>query len=71
MDFSQSGIPRIAAVIPGKAPATCMAFHEDGKRLFVASEGDARLQVVNCFEGKSDQMPLRIEREQIHAVEAT
>jgi hypothetical protein len=71
MDFSQPGIPSIAAVIPGKVAATCMTFHEDGKRLYVASEGDARLQVVNCVEGKAHQMPLRIEREQIHVVEAT
>lgn len=71
MDFSQPGIPGIAAVIPGKVPATCMAFHEDGKRLYVASEGDARLQVVNCVEGRADQVPLRIEREQVHVVEAT
>ena len=71
MDFSQSGIPSIAAVIPGKVPATCMAFHEEGKRLYVASEGDARLTVVNCVEGKADQMSLRIEREQIRVIEAT
>jgi hypothetical protein len=71
MDFSQQSFPGVAAVFPGKAPATSMSYHDGGKLLFVASEGDSRLQIIDCFNGKEDQVPLRIEREQIHVVEAT
>jgi hypothetical protein len=71
MDFSTPGIPGIAAVIPGKAAATSMKFHENGKVLYVASEGDARLQVIDCLNGKAAHAALRVDREQIHEVEAT
>jgi hypothetical protein len=72
MDFSSSPTsPGIAAVVPGKSPVTSMSFHEDGKKLFVASEGDARLQVIDCISGKADQAPLKNDREQIRLVEAT
>jgi hypothetical protein len=72
MDFATPGVPAIGAVIPGKAPATSMSYHEDGKRLFVASESDSRLQVIDCTEsGKAEHPALKVEREQIHFVEAT
>ena len=71
MDFSIQGSPAIGAVISGRNEVTCMAYHEDGKRLFVASSVDNRLQVIDCLNGKADQPALRCEREQIHALEAT
>ncbi|GKY97272.1 hypothetical protein MPSEU_000685600 [Mayamaea pseudoterrestris] len=71
MNFSIPGVPAIAAVIPGKSPTTCIRYHEEGKTLYVASEGDAQLQVVNCLSGKEENLALRVDREQIHEVEAT
>jgi hypothetical protein len=71
MDFATPGVPGIAAVIPGKSPVSSLKFHEDGKVLYAASEGDARLQVIDCLTGKADNVPLRVDREQIHEVEAT
>jgi hypothetical protein len=71
MDFSMQGLPAVGAVIPGRNEGTCMAYHEDGKLLYVVSAGDNRLQVIDCLNGKADQPALRCEREQIHTVEAT
>lgn len=71
MDFTQPGKPELAAVVPGKSPVTSLSFHEDGRVLYAASEGDARLQVIDCLTGKAEQPALRVEREQIHTVEAT
>jgi len=72
MDFTAQDKPGIASVIPGKAPATSMSYHADGKRLFVASEQDSRLQVIDCISsGKAGHPALKVEREQIHVVEAT
>ena len=71
MDFSQPHVPAVGAVIPGRNEATCMAYHEDGKRLFVASSADNKLQVIDCVNGKAEPPALRCEREQIHVLEAT
>lgn len=71
MDFAVPGLPAVGAVIPGRNEATCAVYHEDGKRLYVASSGDNRLQVIDCLNGKADQPSLRCEREQIHTVEVT
>ena len=71
MDFSTPGLPGVGAVIPGRNEVTCMAYHESGKRLYAASSGDNRLQVIDCLNGKGDQPALRCEREQIHTLEAT
>ena len=71
MDFSQPGTPAMGAVIAAKSPATSMSFHEGGKRLFVDSEGDSKLQVIDCINGKAEQAALRFERDHIHVVEAT
>lgn len=72
MDFSSSpDLPGIGAVIPGRAPGVSMSYHEDGNFLYVASEADARLAIVNCLTGKAEQPALKIERERIHLVRAT
>jgi hypothetical protein len=71
MNFTQPGIPAIGAVVAGKAPGVSMSYHADGKRLFVASDTDARLQIIDCINGKAASLPLRAERERIHIVEAT
>ena len=71
MNFSTPGVPGIGAVVPGKSPASSIKFHEEGKVLYVASEGDARLQIIDCLTGKADSPALHVDREQIHEVEAT
>jgi hypothetical protein len=72
MDFSIPGFPAISAVIPGRNEVTCMTYHENGKRLYVASSSDTRLQIIDCLaEGKAEQPALRCEREKIVIVEPT
>lgn len=72
MDFTRPNIPAIAAVTPGKAPVSCIAFHEDGKRLFVGSSEDSRLQIIDCFDtGKAMCPALHCEREGIRVLETT
>jgi hypothetical protein len=65
------GKPAIGAVISGRSETTSMSYHENGKRLFVATEADNKMQVIDCINGKAEHAPLRCEREQIHVVEAT
>jgi hypothetical protein len=72
MNFATPGsLPAIGAVVSGKAEATCLAYHESGKRLYVSSSLDSRLQVIDCLEGKADQPALRCEREKIDIFEPT
>jgi hypothetical protein len=75
MDFvSLPDRPAIAAVIPGSSPAISMSYFEDGSRLFVASEKDSSLQVIDCWTGKASDglaVPLQCEREKIHAIAST
>ncbi len=70
MDFSQ-GDPKIGAVIRGKAAATCMRYHEDGGHLFVTSERDSRLRVIDCLRGVSDKPALKFERDGVRLVQST
>jgi len=72
MDFTSSpDLPGIGAVIPGRAPGISMSYHEEGTHLYVASEADSRLTIINCMTGKGDQAAIRCERERIHLVAAT
>jgi len=50
---------------------TSIAYHEDGIHLFVASEEDSRLRLVDCQKGTSEPPPLKFERDGIRLVEAT
>lgn len=71
MDFSQPGLPQMAAVIRGKEPATSLSFHSSGNLLFVASERDQRLRLIDCNTGTSDKPAIRFERQGIRLVEST
>ena len=71
MDFTSLTAPAVAAVIPERYEASCLSYHEEGKRLFVAYEEGSRLQVIDCLNGKAIQPSLRCEREQVTCVEAT
>jgi len=46
--------PSIGAVKRGKAPVTCVSFHEDGDHLFVAS--------ANCIKGTSTELQLDVKQ---------
>ncbi len=69
MDF-RSQEPKISAVIRGKAPATSMSYHEDGGFLFVSSEEDSRMRIIDCQRG-TDKPALKFERDGIKLVQAT
>lgn len=70
MDFI--GVPpNIGAVIRGRSPVTSLSYHSDGTTLFVASEEDCRLRLINCQSGTADRPAVRFEREGIRLVEST
>ena len=71
MNFTLPDQPSISAVVVGRNEATCMAYHELGKRLYVASSTDSRLQVIDCLAGNADGPALRNEREKIDILEPT
>jgi hypothetical protein len=71
MDFSQPKSPKISAVIRGKNPCTSMCYHEDGNHLFVTSEADSRMRLVDCQRGVSDTPAIKFERDGVRLVEAT
>lgn len=48
-----------------------MSYHEDGTHLFVASEADSRMRVVDCLKGVADAPAIKFERDGIRLVEAT
>jgi len=49
-----------------------MKYHEKGRRLYFALEAEARLQIIDCLNGKAEHAaPLKCEREQIYLVEPT
>lgn len=61
----------MGSVIPGKARVTSGSFHDDGVHLFLASESNNKLQIIDCQSGKSKSLPLSFQREGISLVEAT
>eukprot|EP00546_Thalassionema_frauenfeldii_P001578 CAMPEP_0178937088 /NCGR_PEP_ID=MMETSP0786-20121207/25553_1 /TAXON_ID=186022 /ORGANISM="Thalassionema frauenfeldii, Strain CCMP 1798" /LENGTH=326 /DNA_ID=CAMNT_0020615601 /DNA_START=86 /DNA_END=1063 /DNA_ORIENTATION=+ len=70
MNFTSSG-PQPGAIISGKAQVTSASFHADGSKLFVASESDSRLHIIDCQTGKQSTPALRFEREGVSLVEST
>ena len=74
MDFSVEPGPKMGCVIRGRAPATSLSYHESGSHLFVASEKDSVLRIVDCLEGgaPTDRTPMiKMQREGIRTVRAT
>lgn len=71
MDFRKQQEPKICSVIRGKRPCTSMSFHEDGAHLFVTSEADSRMRLVDCLRGVSDTPAIKFERDGVRLVEAT
>ncbi|CAB9500501.1 WD repeat-containing protein 82 [Seminavis robusta] len=75
MDFTSTpDRPAVAAVVSGSAPIVSMSYQEDGSRLFVASESDNTLRVIDCLTGKPSEavaVPLRCDRERLHFVTTT
>lgn len=51
MDFSSEPGPRMGCVIRGRAPVTSISYHESGSHLFVASEKDSSLRIVDSLNG--------------------
>jgi WD40 repeat protein len=74
MDFSSEPGPKMGCVIRGYAPATSLSYHESGSHLFVASEVDSTLRIVDCINGgaPTDRSPMiKLQREGIRTVKAT
>ena len=71
MEFNQESAPQVGAVIPGNNPVTSASFHADGVHLFVASEADNRIRLIDCQKGVSEQPSIRCEREGVYLVEPT
>jgi hypothetical protein len=70
IDFSTRP-PAMGAVIRGKAPVTSISFHDDGVHLFVASEEDSKVRLVNCHKGSATQHAARMEQNGVRIVQAT
>ena len=60
----------MAACIRGRAPSSSLSYHESGSHLFVASEDDCVLRVVDCLNGGAPHM-IKLQREGIRTVKAT
>ena len=85
MDFTTSaaGVPAIGSSIPHKHPVTSMAYHSDGKHLFVATEKDSKVTLVDAINtgkplaptaGAGSQrqgQPFRCDREGVSCLSAT
>jgi len=69
MDFTQG--PKIGAAFGHKSAVSSLSYHDDGIQLFVVTEEDSKLMVINGRTGTSDQPPFRCEREGISKVTST
>lgn len=73
MDFSSphSG-PKIGSVIPHKYPSTSLSYHADGNHLFVATEKDSRVTLVDAIgTGKPIGQSYKCDREGVSCLSAT
>jgi len=52
MDFTNVD-PKMGCVVRGRAPVTSLSYHSSGSNLFVASEKDSILRVVDCLNGNT------------------
>ena len=74
MDFNSEPGPKMGCVTRGYAPVTSLSYHESGSHLFVASEEDSTLRIVDCINGgvPADRSPtIKLQREGIRTVKAT
>lgn len=74
MDFSSEPGPKMGFVNRGRAPATSMSYHESGSHLFVASEKDSSLRIIDCLNGclPADRPSLiKLQTNGIHTVQST
>ena len=55
MDFTNLD-PKMGCVVRGRAPATSLSYHSSGSHLFVASEKDSVLRVVDCLNGNTNSI---------------
>jgi len=70
MDFSSEPGPKMGACIRGRATSSSASYHESGSHLYVASEADSVLRIVDCLNGGAPQM-IKLQREGIRTVKAT
>ena len=74
MDFSSEPGPKMGCVVKGRAPVTSLSYHESGSHLFVASEKDSVLRIVDCVNGgpaKDRPSMIKIQSQGIRTVRAT
>ena len=74
MDFSSEPGPKIGCVTRGRVPASSVSYHETGSHLYIASEADSVLRIVDCMNGGApNDRPamIKLQREGIKSVKAT
>lgn len=56
MDFSTEPGPKMGSVTRGNksAAVTSMSYHESGSHLYVASESDSTMRIVDCLRSDDD-----------------
>lgn len=74
MEFSATA-PAIGSSIPHKNPVTSLSYHGDGNHLFVATEKDSKVMIVDAIRtGKplvGHDQPYRCDREGVSCLSAT
>lgn len=74
MNFSVEPGPKMGFVNRGRAPATSMCYHESGLYLFVASQKESSLRIVDCLNGcpPNDRPSLiKLQTKGIHTLQCT
>lgn len=72
MDFTTGTGPNIASVIPHHHPVVSMSYHADGNRLFVGTEMDSKVTIVDAVRtGKPISQTYRCDREGVSCLAAT
>lgn len=74
MEFSSEPGPKMGFVSRGRAPASSMSYHESGSHVFVASEKDSSLRIIDCLNGclPTDRSSfIKLQTKGIHALHST
>lgn len=72
MDFNTGKGPNIASVIPHHHPVVSMAYHADGNHLFVGTEMDSKVTIVDAVRtGKPIGQAYRCDREGVSCLAPT